>query len=68
METNTPECVFCGITSDQVPLVALFYQNKHYWICSQHLPLFIHHPEQLRGKLPGAEKMTPGSHDAIQRE
>jgi hypothetical protein len=68
METKTPECIYCGITSDQVPLASLFYQNKPYWICSEHLPILIHHPEQLRGKLPGAEKMQPGRHNTADHE
>lgn len=48
-------CVECKKTSQQVPLLELTYQDKKYYVCPQHLPLFIHKPENLIGKIPGAE-------------
>jgi hypothetical protein len=32
------------------------------WICPQHLPLLIHNPQQLAGKLAGAENLKPADH------
>ncbi|MDA0748422.1 MAG: hypothetical protein O2954_18040 [bacterium] len=60
MEKNRPSCVFCGRDSDQVPLLTLIYQDSQAWICPQHMPVLIHHPEQLVGKLPGAENLASG--------
>lgn len=59
-----PTCVQCGRTSQEVPLLTLTYQANLYYICPQHLPLAIHKPEQLVGKLPGAENLAspPGHH------
>jgi hypothetical protein len=36
-----------------MPLIRLSYQGKDLWICPQHLPLLIHEPAKLAGKLPG---------------
>ena len=57
-------CLVCERTEQQVPLIQLQYQDNAYWICPQHLPVLIHSPEQLAGKLPGAENLAPHEHDA----
>ena len=59
MTAIQPQCVYCERDSDQVPLVALRYQEAEMWICPQHLPILIHKPAQLVGKLPGAEHLAP---------
>lgn len=59
---TTPECLFCHRTEQQVPLVSLKYDGKDLWICPQHLPVLIHDPAQLIGKLPGAENLSPAEH------
>ncbi|MET0105829.1 MAG: hypothetical protein ABW072_11925 [Sedimenticola sp.] len=51
------KCLVCDRTSDQLPLMALEYNGAQHWICSQHLPLLIHKPEQLIGKLKGVENL-----------
>lgn len=58
---NTPEqrCLYCDRSSGQVPLIPLVYQDGQYWICPQHLPILIHKPAQLAGKLPGVENISP---------
>lgn len=48
-------CAYCAQGSDQVPLLELTYRQEKAWICSTHLPVLIHKPERLMGKLPGAE-------------
>ena len=63
--TNTmtqPRCVACDLTQDNIPLIALQFQNTTFYICPQHLPVLIHNPQMLAGKLPGAEGMTPAEH------
>ena len=54
------ECIFCNRDNKQVPLVQLSYMDKNYWICPQHIPILIHDPSKLAGKLPGAEDMQAG--------
>ena len=56
METKA-ECLVCKKTHQEVPLLALNFRGDAYWICPQHLPILIHHPEKLVGLLPGAENL-----------
>ncbi len=58
---NEVKCLVCSKSNIEIPLLAVSYQDKTYWICPQHLPLLIHKPEQLVGLLPGAEKFDPYS-------
>jgi len=44
------------------PLIALEFQGQTFWICPQHLPVLIHDPVRLVGKLPGAERLHPADH------
>jgi hypothetical protein len=49
---------------DTTPLIALTYRGGSYWICPQHLPILIHDPARLSGRLPGAEDLRPADqHD-----
>lgn len=57
-----PFCVACERTDAQIPLITLEFQNRKFWICPQHLPILIHDPRALTGKLPGAEGMNPADH------
>jgi hypothetical protein len=56
--TKKQACVYCQRDSHEVPLVALRYQDSDAWICPQHLPILIHKPQLLVGKLPGAENLA----------
>ncbi len=62
METNKTICIFCERSDESTPLLSLTYQNKTFSICPQHLPVLIHDPSQLIGKLPGAENLSPAEH------
>jgi hypothetical protein len=59
MAESRPQCVYCESDSDQVPLLMLRYRGSEAWICPQHLPILIHSPARLAGKLPGAENLSP---------
>ena len=59
MTAPSKHCVYCKKDSHQIPLVAIEYQDKTYWVCPEHIPLMIHEPAKLVGILPGAEKMKP---------
>ena len=55
-------CVACGRGTADTPLIRFEFQDAERWICPQHLPLLIHDPAQLAGRLPGAEKLSPAEH------
>jgi hypothetical protein len=56
------DCLLCHRDSNQTPLLALEYRGMELRICPQHLPVLIHDPAQLVGKLPGAEDLRPADH------
>lgn len=60
---DKPSCVQCGRDSDEVPLVRLRYLDADAWICPQHLPILIHDPSKLVGKLGGVENLAPAEHE-----
>lgn len=57
-----PRCLACEQTQETVPLLTLQFRNSVLYICPQHLPVLIHNPQMLAGKLPGAEGMQPAEH------
>jgi hypothetical protein len=58
----TSSCIACARTQEEIPLITLTYQNATFSICPQHLPVLIHNPQMLVGKLAGAENMQPAEH------
>lgn len=63
MDSHPHTCLACERASTEVPLLQLEYRGETFWICPQHLPILIHKPEQLAGKLPGAEEFGAGEHN-----
>jgi hypothetical protein len=59
---NTHQCLNCERLETAVPLVNLRYAGQQTWICTQCLPVLIHQPQQLAGKLAGAENLSPVAH------
>ncbi len=55
-------CLVCERNSDQIPLLAFQYRSKALWICPEHLPILIHHPDQLADRLAVAAA-DPDTHD-----
>ncbi len=63
-DKNSKRCLACERGSDVTPLIAIEYRGERLWICPQHLPVLIHDPGQLVGRLVGAEDMRPADrHD-----
>ena len=63
-EIKTNQCLVCERDVDATPLIQLRYRDFGFAICPQHLPVLIHDPAQLIGKLPGAEGFKPADiHD-----
>lgn len=59
---NHATCLVCDRDPDTTPLITLTYRGASYWICPQHLPILIHDPARLTGRLPGAEGLRPADH------
>jgi hypothetical protein len=53
------KCIACEKTGERTPLIPFEYRNTNFWICPQHMPVLIHTPAKLVGKLPGAEDLDP---------
>ena len=60
--TMTPTCLACGRSDHETPLVQLLHRGVELYICPQHLPILIHNPVELVGKLEGAEQLRPAEH------
>lgn len=58
----TNYCLNCNASENEMPLVNLVYSGKPAYICSKCLPILIHKPELLIGKIDGAEKIQPARH------
>lgn len=58
----TPTCLACGRSDRETPLVQLLHRGAELYICPQHLPILIHNPAELIGKLAGAEELPPAEH------
>ena len=56
-------CLNCGRTSQEIPLLSLDYRGETYQLCPQCLPVMIHKPQNLAGKLPGAENFESTNHE-----
>ena len=63
MDIPNDKCLLCDRTSQEVPLVSVEFKGMDLKICSQHLPVLIHDPSQLIGRLPGAEDLRPADHN-----
>jgi len=63
MESSPPKCLVCERTADQTPLLILRYRDSDLWICAQDLPILIHKPHELAGKLPNLDPAgAPDAH------
>ncbi len=61
-KTKFQNCLNCNRSENEIPLVTLSYSGKPTFICSHCLPMLIHHPEMLIGKIEGAENIPPAEH------
>lgn len=61
-DSSREACVACGRRSDDVPLIQFEFRGRRARICAQHLPVLIHDPAQLAGRLEGAETLSPAEH------
>ncbi len=62
-DTKEHSCIHCGRDDSQVPLIGFLYKGGKYRICTEHLPVLIHEPTELDGKLPDMDKLNPAESD-----
>ena len=62
MSNEPKQCLNCGRNELAVPLITLQFMNSTLWVCPQCMPVLIHSPQKLAGKLPGAEAMDGADH------
>ena len=58
-------CLNCGASEKDRPLITLNFQGRELFICPQCLPVLIHKPYQLADKLPDftpSENPPPDDH------
>lgn len=62
-QTNeVKHCLNCNISENEIPLVNLNFSGRKEFICSRCLPILIHSPQKLIGKLDGADKIPSANH------
>ena len=55
-------CISCEKNEAEAPIFRMRFKGEEAAICSSCLPVLIHRPESLAGRLSGAEKIEPSSH------
>jgi hypothetical protein len=53
MNNQVENCINCGRSEQEIPLLALRYDSQPGWICSQCIPILIHNPHKLANQLQG---------------
>ena len=53
----------CERSEDEIPLVALHYAGQPAWICIGCLPILIHHPQRVAGKLARTDTAPTSSRE-----
>lgn len=56
-------CLNCGSSSNEIPLLSFEYRDESFYLCPRCLPVMIHKPQSLAGKLPGAEAFEAANHE-----
>ena len=59
---DTEACLSCDRNESEAPLLDLRFRGDEVYICSQCLPVLIHNPGKLEGRLKGAEEIGPSPH------
>lgn len=60
MNEEKKNCLVCNKTDEEIPLIELTYKGKKLHICPQHMPVLIHNPGELVGKIDGADEFPAG--------
>jgi len=55
--SHTKTCIVCKKSSLETPVTKFYHKASEFYICSQHIPVLIHKPEELIGLLDGANEI-----------
>ena len=55
--SNTKACIVCKKSSFEVPVTKFYHKETDFYICSKHIPILIHKPEELVGLLDGDDEL-----------
>ncbi len=55
-------CVHCDRSEEEIPILRFRFLGEERSICSSCLPILLHRPERLVGRLEGAETISPATH------
>lgn len=55
--SKTKACIVCKKSSFEVPVTKFYHKKNKFYICSQHIPVLIHKPEELIGLLDGSDEL-----------
>ena len=55
-------CVHCDRCEDEIPILRFYFLGEEKSICSSCLPILLHRPDRLVGRLEGAENISPATH------
>ncbi len=58
----TYTCVNCDKSEAEVPILRMRFQGEEIMLCSSCLPILLHRPDKLVGRLKGAEVIKPVTH------
>jgi hypothetical protein len=56
-------CLNCNTSENEMPLIHIQYKGETIYICSGCMPILLHSPTKLVGKLADADKIQPAHHD-----
>jgi hypothetical protein len=59
---DSHQCLNCKKTEDEAPILTVHFKGSEVGICASCLPILIHKPQQLAGRLEGADEIEPSSH------
>jgi hypothetical protein len=53
--SETKTCIVCKKSSMEMPVTKFYHKNTSFYICSQHIPVLIHNPQELVGLIDDAD-------------
>ena len=56
------QCINCDHSEEDMPLINIQYKGKKIFVCSGCMPILLHSPEKMAGKLTDADKIQPAKH------
>jgi hypothetical protein len=56
------KCIVCKSKSEEMPLLEFEFKGQKIHVCSQHIPIIIHQPHQLKNLLPEMP-IRPADHE-----